>query len=245
MNRPYIWAHRGADGYAPENTLEAFEIAAGMGADGVELDVQLTKDGRIVVCHDERIDRTSNGKGWLKDYTLEELREYDFSDGNEKYAGTRIPTLEEVLDLLQYTGMYVDIELKTRTFSYRGIEKKCVELVREKGYQDRVVFSSFNHLSLQKIHLYAPKMPIAYLYLHAIPSIIPFAKKIGVSAMNISCHNLQTQGFVEKCRESNMQINAWTINKEEEMRLCMEHGVNAVITDYPDLLMQIRDQLDQ
>ena len=74
MSRPYIWAHRGADGYAPENTLPAFQMAAQMGADGVELDVQLTKDGQIVVCHDERIDRTGSQKGWLKDFTLEELK---------------------------------------------------------------------------------------------------------------------------------------------------------------------------
>ena len=100
MDYPLIWAHRGASGYAPENTLPAFKMAADMGADGVELDVQLTKDDVIVVCHDERIDRTSNGAGRIQDYTLEELRKYDFCNGNKAFEGTTIPTMEEVFDLL-------------------------------------------------------------------------------------------------------------------------------------------------
>ena len=234
MNRPYIWAHRGADGYAPENTLPAFALAARMGADGVELDVQLTKDGQIVVCHDERIDRTGNGKGWLKDYTLEELKKFDFSCGNKQYAGARIPTLEEVLDLLQDTGMYVDIELKTLTVPYPEIERKCIELVRKKGYQDRVIFCSFNHLSLQKVRLLAPEIKIGYLYLHTTPSVIPLAKKLGADALHITQRNLIISGLAEKCREMGLEINAWTINKESEYRICAEQGVNAVITDYPD-----------
>ena len=244
MSKPYIWAHRGAAGYAPENTLEAFSLAAQMGADGVELDVQLSKDGQIVVCHDEKLNRTSNGKGWLRDFTLEELKQLDFSGGDVKYAGVQIPTLEEVLDLLRDTGMYVDIELKTSVYPYLGIEKKCVRLIREMGYEERVHFSSFNHLSLQKIRLYARNIPTGYLYLHASPSIISHAKKFGATAMNISCRNLKTEDFVEKCRENDMQINVWTVNDEEEMHLSMEYDVHAVITDYPDKIRQIRDQID-
>ena len=245
MSKPDIWAHRGADGYAPENTIPAFAMAVEMGADGVELDVQLSKDGQIVVCHDEKIDRCSNGKGWVKDYTLEELKKFDFSGGDKNYAGVQIPTLEEVLDLLQDTGLYVDIELKTLACPYLGIEKKCVELVREKGYADRVIVTSFNHLSLQKIRLYAPEIRRGYLYLHAAAKIIPLAKKLGVDALNITHRNLKAEGFVDQCRENNLQINAWTVNKKEELLLCMEHGVNAVITDYPDQIRKILDEMEQ
>ena len=99
-NHPLIWAHRGASGHAPENTLPAFQLAADMGADGVELDLQKTKDGVLVVCHDETIDRTSGGAGWIKDLTFEELRALDFSAGNAAYEGVQIPTMEEVFDLL-------------------------------------------------------------------------------------------------------------------------------------------------
>ena len=242
MNKPYIWAHRGADGYAPENTIAAFDLAAEMDADGIELDVQLTKDGQVVVCHDERIDRTSNGKGWIKDYTLEELKRLDFSGGNEKYAGVQIPTLEEVLELIKDTGMYVDIELKTQVFTYPGIENKCVDLVKKMGYEDRVIFCSFNHLSLQKVRLFAPEMKIGYLYLYAAPSIIPFVKKLGVDALHITQHNLLAPRLLEQCREQGITINAWTINNEKDLQICTDNGVNAVITDYPDLIKQYRDE---
>ena len=94
---PLIWGHRGASGHAPENTLPAFKMAADMGADGVELDIQMTRDGEIVVCHDETIDRTSSGKGWLKDFTFDELRRLDFSNGNSAYEGVKIPTMEHRL----------------------------------------------------------------------------------------------------------------------------------------------------
>jgi len=243
MSKPYIWAHRGADAYAPENTLEAFAMAAQMGADGVELDVQLTKDGQIVVCHDERIDRTSNGKGWLKDFTLEELKKLDFSGGNKRYSGVQIPTLEEVLDHLQNTGMLVNIELKTQTIPYPALVRKCIELVRAKGYTDRIIFSSFNHLSLQKVRFFAPEIPIGYLYLRATPAVIPIAGRHGANAMHLSWHNLQKPGILEACIENGQQINVWTVNKEEEMRFCMEHGVNAVITDCPDRIREIRERL--
>ena len=106
---PLIWGHRGASGHAPENTLPAFKMAADMGADGVELDIQMTSDGVIVVCHDETIDRTSSGAGWLKDFTFDELRRLDFSNGNSAYEGTKIPSMEEVLDLLDPTGLTINI----------------------------------------------------------------------------------------------------------------------------------------
>ena len=243
MNRPFIWAHRGADGYAPENTLPAFALAAEMGADGVELDVQLTKDGQVVVCHDERLDRVSSGTGWLKDHTLEELKKLDFSGENEEYAGVQIPTLKEVLDLLQDTGMYVVIELKTKVFPYLGIEKKCIDLVKEAGYEDRVIFCSFNHLSLQKVRLFSKGMKIGYLYLHASPSIIPFVQKLGVDALHITEYNLLSPGLLRKCRELGITINVWTVNKERDLRICADLGIHAVITDYPDRVKQMCDTL--
>ena len=105
MNKnPLIWAHRGASGSAPENTLVAFQRAIDLGADGIELDVQITKDGELVVCHDEKIDRTSNGKGWLKDYTLEELKQFDFNQQFPEYGYQQIPTMKEVLELIKPTN---------------------------------------------------------------------------------------------------------------------------------------------
>ena len=140
--------------------------------------------------------------------------------------------------------MYVDIELKTLTFPYPGIEKKCIELVKKTGFEDRVIFCSFNHLSLQKVRLFAPEMKIGYLYLYASPTIVPFAKKLGVDALHITQHNLMSPGLLEKCREHEMIINAWTVNKPGDLQICAEHGVNAVITDYPDRMKQFRETLN-
>jgi len=106
---PLIWAHRGASGYAPENTLLAFKKAIELGANGIELDVQMTKDGELVVCHDETIDRTSNGSGWIKDMTLAELKSLDFSCGQKDFAGVTIPTMREVFELLAPTGFIINI----------------------------------------------------------------------------------------------------------------------------------------
>lgn len=113
-----VWAHRGASGYAPENTLEAFKKAEKMKADGVELDVQLTKDGELVVIHDETVDRVSGEKGFVKDYTLKELKRLNVSKHMPSYdKKTRIPTLDEVFDLLKNTEMTINIELKTVSYS--------------------------------------------------------------------------------------------------------------------------------
>ena len=109
-DHPLIWGHRGASGHAPENTLPAFQMAADMGADGVELDVQLTRDGVLAVCHDETIDRTSSGAGWLKDFTFDELRSLDFSNGNAAYEGVKIPATayETKTKRRKLTGAYSD-----------------------------------------------------------------------------------------------------------------------------------------
>lgn len=112
-----VWAHRGASGYAPENTLEAFALAAEMEADGVELDVQMSRDGYLVVVHDERIDRVSNGSGFIRDFTLEELKGFLFNKTHPEYKDARIPTLREVYELLKDTPLKINVELKNGFWS--------------------------------------------------------------------------------------------------------------------------------
>ncbi len=140
-----IFAHRGASAYAPENTVEAFALAMEQGADGIELDVQMTKDGQVVVIHDETIDRVSDGTGAVRDYTLEELKKFHFSNHMENYENAAIPTLKEVLDLIKSSNMLLNIELKTGIYWYPNLEEKTMELVKEAGMEDRVIYSSFNH----------------------------------------------------------------------------------------------------
>ncbi len=148
-----IWAHRGCSQRYPENTLTAFEKAAEIrGLIGIELDIQLTKDGEMVVIHDEKVDRTTDGTGYVKDYTFRQLRVLQIGYGEGKPE--RIPTIEEVLELLTprlKEGLKLNIELKNSVFSYRGMEEKIVELVHQKGLQKSIVYSSFSALSLERL----------------------------------------------------------------------------------------------
>jgi len=118
-----IYAHRGASAYAPENTLEAYRMAVEMGAEGIELDVHLSRDGEIVVIHDSTVDRTTNGSGSVPNFTLQELKELDASNGIEDYRGVKIPTLREVYELLQPFGTLVNVEIKSDESFYPGIRK--------------------------------------------------------------------------------------------------------------------------
>ena len=139
MKQPKIFAHRGASSYAPETTLPAFALAASQGADGIELDVHLTRDGQLVVIHDETLERTTNGSGWVKDHTLAQLQQLRADNHMPGFADASIPTLEQVLELVKPTGMLVNIELKTSLIWYEGLEEKPVELVRAVASRDREV----------------------------------------------------------------------------------------------------------
>ena len=139
---PLVLGHRGASGYAPENTMKSFKLALDLNADGVELDVQMTYDGKMVVIHDELIDRTSNGKGWVKDHTLEELKEFNFNNHMEGYEFCEIPTLDEVLELYEPSGLPLLIELKTaRGNHFRLTEAVCRRL---DSYSGEFVIESFD-----------------------------------------------------------------------------------------------------
>ncbi len=239
MNKPLVWAHRGASGYCPENTIPAFEMAQKMGADGVELDVQLTKDGALVVCHDETIDRTSSGKGYVKDYTLAELKKLDFCNGNLAYEGVQIPTMGEVFQCLQSGDLTINIELKTSIFFYPGIEEKLTALTKERGFEDRVIYSSFNHYSIRKIKELDKRAKTGFLYCDGAMDMPAYGKKHGVDALHPAVYNLQYPHFMEECRAQGLDVNVWTVNTEEEIRLCSELGVHAIIGNYPDKIRKI------
>lgn len=160
-----IWAHRGCSQRYPENTLLAFERAAEInGLEGIELDIQFTKDGHLVVCHDERVDRTTDGIGEVRQYTLAELKKLRIDAGNGKYE--QIPTMEEVLDLLGdklKSGLRLNIELKNSVFPYEGMEEKIVDLIRRRDLEKQIVFSTFYAKSLQRIRKLDPNVELGIL----------------------------------------------------------------------------------
>ena len=182
MKKMKIWAHRGASGYAPENTMEAFSEAVRRKADGIELDVQLTKDGEIVVIHDEKLNRVSDGSGWVKDHTLKELRKLNFNKTFPEQGATRIPTLKEVYELMRKEDMLVNVELKTSIVFYEGLADKVLELTARMGMEDKVLYSSFNHYTLMEIKQKAPGMPTGMLFEDGIVDAPAYGKRLGVDA---------------------------------------------------------------
>lgn len=241
MKKALVWAHRGASGYAPENTLEAFSKAVEMGADGVELDIQLTKDGEIVVIHDETIDRTSDGKGWVKDLTLEELRKYNYNRTKPEYAHADIPTMKEVFELLKPTSLFINIEIKSGVIFYHEIEEKILKLTKEMAMEDRVCYSSFNHYTVKKIKGLKPDAMVGFLYADGPIDMPEYGQKHGVDALHPALYNLQYDGFVKECKEKNLKLHVWTVNEKEHMNMCCLMGVEAIITNYPDVAREIVD----
>ena len=237
--KPLVWAHRGASGYAPENTLAAFQKAVDLGADGVELDIQLTKDDQIVVIHDETIDRTSDGKGWVKDYTLEELRAFNYNRTKPEYKHADIPTMREVFELLKPTGLFINIEIKTGVVFYEKIEEKILALTKEMGMEDRVCYSSFNHYTVTRIHEFKPDAEVGFLYADGPIDMPSYGVKHGVNALHPALYNLQYDGFVKECKEKGLKLNVWTVNERPYMEMCCQYGVDAIITNYPDIAKEV------
>lgn len=237
--RPLVWAHRGASGYCPENTLPAFQKAFEMSSDGIELDVQMTKDGELVVCHDETVDRTSSGSGWIKDMTLAELKSLDFSCGQKDFAGVTIPTMREVFELLADTEMVINIELKTGIVFYPGMAEKLMALTKECGFTDHVIYSSFNHYTVKHMRELDPEVKLGFLYADGTIDMPAYAKKHGVQALHPALYNIQFPGLVQECHSSGLAVNVWTVDTEEHLALCCKADVDAIITNYPDKAFEI------
>lgn len=236
-----VFAHRGASGYAPENTLEAFELAVRMGADGVELDVHLSSDGELVVIHDEKVDRTTNGTGYVQDLTLAQLKALDASNGKEAYRGAKIPTLAEVYDLLRDTGLHVNVEIKTDQIMYPDIEKKCLALEREKGMTGRVLYSSFNHYTIANVLKLDPDAKTGLLYMSGLYEPWVYAKAVGATHIHPFYPSIFLPGLPAGCQENGVGINAWTVNDAGVMEQCVQLGVG-IITDYPDVAVDVRSK---
>lgn len=244
MAKTKIYAHRGASGwdtkYAPENTMPAFEKAIKMGADGIELDVQLTKDSVIVICHDERIDRTSDGIGWIKDYTLKELREFSFSKPHPEYGDIKIPTLREFLEFFALTGKGLNIELKTGLIYYDGLEEKTAALVDEFGMNDRVIYSSFNHHSLKLLKRIAPKAHIGLLMRENFVDVPGYTNMMQAEAVHPNCEHID-KTYIDNCHANGLKVNTWTIDSLVGLKRFCEYGVDTIITDCPDNGRKIAD----
>ncbi len=233
-----IWAHRGACDVAPENTLPAFQKAIKMGADGIELDVRRTTDGVLIVCHDESLERTSNGLGKLTDYAFSGLRELDFSAGT-KYVkepwyrtSVQIPTLAEVLEIVQPTDLTLNIELKHPDIPYARLEAQVAELVADFQMGDRVIYSSFNHASMKLMKQINPKASCALLNKTAVKKAWKKAAKMGADAIHPNVKFPKLAGLVKNCHEHGIKVRPWTVNSISGLTTCFKARVDAVITNH-------------
>lgn len=236
------FAHRGFSGNYPENTLLAFKKGIEAGCDGIELDVHLTKDGEVVIIHDETVDRTTNGTGLVAEKTLKELKELDASfKFVGMYGKNEIPTLREYFELIKDTKIITNIELKTGINTYPGIEEKTLKLIDEFGLRDRIIISSFNHYSVQRMQKLAPDMEYGLLSETWIFDFPAYAKEHKMDYVH-PIFNMVTKDFAEDCRANGIGINTWTVNTEKDIRDMIAKGVKAVIGNFPDLARKIIDE---
>ena len=235
MNQ-YIFGHRGASAYAPENTLEAFKLAADMGAHGVELDVHICKSGELVVAHDEAVDRVSDGHGLIKDMTLSELKALHFNKTHPEYKDARLPTLQEVFQLLRPTGLRINVELKNSYIDYPELEKKVIELAVKESMLDKLIFSSFNHRSMLRVKEIDRNLYCGLLYEASLIKPWAYAVALGVDAIHPHYSEVITPGG--ECAEAHkagIQVNTWTVNTRESLNAVLREGGDVLITNYPDV----------
>lgn len=241
-----VFGHRGVPDEAPENTLAGFGRAVEMGLDGVELDVQLCGSGELVIIHDEKVDKLTDGSGAIKELSFDALRALDAgakfserSEISEDFSGEKIPTLEETLGVLG-GKMIVNIELKTRSIPDDGLEAKVVALVEKMGHGDSVILSSFNPFSVKRASAAGPSIKVALLYAEDQP--IHLRRAWGLHFVRVGAVHprfpLVTRKLMDRARARGWIVNTWTVNDAAKAREMFDFGVSAVVTDHPRRLRE-------
>jgi glycerophosphoryl diester phosphodiesterase len=230
---PLIYAHRGASGLFPENTMEAFHAAVRRRADGIELDVQLSRDNKLVVIHDHHLDRTTNGTGPVRKYTLRELRQFR-ADKNapSRTSRARIPTLREVFQAFYDTPMRFFLELKNFLSNQPHLEELVLEQISRYQLTQRTVISSFNFDSLVHIKELNPMQTTALLYVGPIPRPWEVAARYQADQLHVPVDQL-TLELVEQAHEHGFPVFGWTINSPRQIQDAIRVGVDGIITNYP------------
>lgn len=247
-------AHRGASGIAPEHTMPAYELGQGQGI-YLEIDLQMTKDGHLIAMHDEALDRTTDGNGPVKDYTLSQIKKLEagswFNDvypekANPYYFGLHVMTLREVFEKFG-TGARYFIETKSPEL-YPGMELELLKLLNEfkfVGDQSQtgfIIIQSFSAESLRRIHDMAPALPLIQLVSYYAPAVITDKElsKLKTYASGIGTHFTSiSPGYVKKVRDAGLLILPYTVNEAEDMKMLLEWGVNGMFTNYPDRLHEV------
>ncbi|MBN1967182.1 MAG: glycerophosphodiester phosphodiesterase [Anaerolineae bacterium] len=239
LGRTLNFGHRGASHDAPQNTLAAFELAAQYGADGVELDVYLTRDGHLVVIHDEAVDKTTDGTGPISAMTLADVKALDAgSRFDAAFAGQRIPTLDEVFEAVG-ARLLVNVELKGLSWRQDGLEAAAAQTVARHGMTGRVLISSFNPLRLRRMRRIAPDLPLGLL---EMPGPAHWARWL-LTGVRYEAHHpyhvVVTRRYMAWARSHNLRVNTWTVNDPDRMADLRDLGVDLIMTDRPDMLRDV------
>lgn len=241
LERPLVFAHRGARDVAPENTLAAFRAALIAEADGIELDVMRCATGEIVVIHDDTLERTTNGAGPVAAMPLYALRELDAGSWfAPQFAGERVPLLQEVLD--EFGGkLRINIEIKGRGLRDEGLEEEIAEMIRARDLGSTVIISSFNPVALWRMRRAAPELRRALLYAPNMPIYLARGwARFWVQPQALHPEqSLVDREMLEAAHRHGYRVNVWTVNEPAAMERFIALGVDGIITDHPAQLRQM------
>jgi glycerophosphoryl diester phosphodiesterase len=240
FSSPIILAHRGDLAHAPENTLPSFSQAVQKGADGVELDAKLTFDGHLIVMHDATVGRTTNGNGKVASFSLEEIRKLDAGAWfSEKFAGTKVPVLEEVFEIVGREKL-INIELTNYSTPHDGLTKKVCELIKRFNNQNQVIFSSFFTSNLKVAAQILPEVPRGLL---AMPGLIGlWARSFGFmfgdyQALHPHISNTSREQM-QRAHRLKRRVHVWTANTPEQVNQLKEWGADGIFTDDPEAALR-------
>ncbi|GIQ67740.1 glycerophosphodiester phosphodiesterase [Xylanibacillus composti] len=235
---PLVFAHRGASADAPENTMAAFRMAVEQGADGLELDIHMSRDGHLVVIHDDTLQRTTRLRGLVVQRTAAELARADASKRFPAYKGEPVPMLEEVLELARDAGLKINIELKSGKTPYPCMEEEAVKQVRRYGLEAQAIFSSFEHERLVKLKALAPDIETAVLFNRRMAEPSAYACSLGAGSLH-PYYRLVTPEMVASAHQLGLAVRPYTVDGPRTARRLARMGVDAIITNVPAIMRGI------
>lgn len=230
-------AHRGASGYAPENTLAAYRRAVAQGVTFIETDLHLTRDAHFIAVHDETVERTTNGQGSVHQMTLAELRRLDAGSWfASEFMSERIPTLEEILEFAKKNDVVFYLELKPNGFW--GGEHALISALRGANEIARCVIISFDAAILASLRKIEPTLMTGLLYDGSVER--PFERSLEIGARQLVVRgDLVSPNLLQQARKQDLQVVCWTVNSPAHMRMLAAAGVDGIMTDYPDRLLAV------
>jgi glycerophosphoryl diester phosphodiesterase len=237
MRKPWVIAHRGASGHAPENTLAAFERAVQLGAPFIETDLHLTRDARFVAIHDSALERTTNGRGNVHDFTLHELRRLDAGLWYDRaFMEQRIPTLEEVLEFARKYDVLFYLEIKYD--AAWGMHHALVGALRKEQDAARTIVISFDSATLESVRKLDASIMTGLLVEVLQPDSVKAAVDIGARQLCPRFSSV-TAELVQQAHRSDLHVATWTVNQPDDIRAVIAAGVDGVMTDFPDRLQAV------